>query len=87
MGRDQWFPPELFDIVNIWKRDAGGVWRRADLVTSCTLVMTYVTTFLFMKLRSLDRTLLARGEIRALVISLKRNKRFVTDFGPERNAS
>ncbi|MEM7729004.1 MAG: hypothetical protein AAF311_06975, partial [Pseudomonadota bacterium] len=49
------FLSELFDIVNIGKRDAGGVWRRADLVTDRTLVMTYVTTFLFMKLRSLGR--------------------------------
>ena len=54
-GCEPSFSSKLFDIVNIGKRDAGGVWRRADLVTDRTLVMTYVTTFLFMKLRSLGR--------------------------------
>ena len=33
------FVSELFDIVNIGKRDADGAWRRADLVTGCTFVM------------------------------------------------
>ena len=59
MGEARVADPELFDIVNIGKRDAGGVWRRADPVTDRTSVMTYVTTFLFMKLRSLGRFALA----------------------------
>ena len=59
LGVSHVFSLELFDIVNIGKRDAGGVWRRADPVTDRTSVMTYVTTFLFMKLRSLGRFALA----------------------------